>query len=122
MHTFQTALAKARWSLHHRGVWGSLRQAASRLRRPQGDDAPAAIHPFDVRHALDTGGLITGAHLAPGHIHALDATAYCATPPSRFASLLDVWKPSPPERPIEEYTFVDIGCGKGRALLLAAAL
>lgn len=81
-----------------------------------------SLHPFDALHSVDTGGLITAPHLSVGHAHALEATAYCATPPSRFAALLDTWVQSPPERPVHEYTFIDVGCGKGRTLLMAAAL
>jgi SAM-dependent methyltransferase len=115
-------MAKLRWSLHHRGVMGSLRQAASRL--GEVNDAPPqpSMHPFDELHSVDTGGLITAPHLSHGHPHALEATAYCATPPSRFAALLEIWAKSPPERAIDKYTFLDIGCGKGRTLLMAAAL
>jgi SAM-dependent methyltransferase len=122
MPALRTAVAKLRWSLHHRGVMGSLRQAASRL--GEVNDAPPqpSMHPFDELHSVDTGGLITAPHLSHGHPHALEATAYCATPPSRFAALLEIWAKSPPERPIDEYTFIDVGCGKGRTLLMAAAL
>jgi SAM-dependent methyltransferase len=122
MPALRTALAKLRWSLHHRGLMGSVRQAASRLGKQRQTDAPPAIHPFDELHSLDTGGLITAPHLSHGHPHALEATAYCATPPSRFATLMEIWAKSPPERAIAEYTFIDIGCGKGRTLLMAAAL
>ncbi|HXE08484.1 MAG TPA: hypothetical protein VN612_11340, partial [Acidobacteriaceae bacterium] len=119
----RTAVAKARWSLHHRGIWGSLRQAASRMRTAN-EAAPQqpSLHPFDALHSVDTGGLITAPHLSVGHAHALEATAYCATPPSRFAALLDTWVQSLPERPVHEYTFIDVGCGKGRTILMAAAL
>jgi SAM-dependent methyltransferase len=122
MPALRTAIAKARWSLHHRGLIGSLRQVASRLNKVRSKASQPAIHPFDALHSVDTGGLITAPHLSPGHPHALEATAYCATPPSRFAALLDIWANSPPERAINEYTFIDIGCGKGRTLLMAAAL
>ena len=121
MPALRTAVAKLRWSLHHRGLMGSVRQAASRLSERRTDAQPT-IHPFDELHSVDTGGLITAPHLSHGHPHALEATAYCATPPSRFAALLEIWAKSPPERPIDEYTFIDIGCGKGRTLLMAPAL
>ena len=122
MPALRTAVAKLRWSLHHRGLMGSLRQAASRLGEVNDALPQPSMHPFDELHSVDTGGLITAPHLSHGHPHALEATAYCATPPSRFAALLDIWAKSPPERPIAEYTFIDIGCGKGRTLLMAAAL
>lgn len=122
MPDLRTAMAKLRWSLHHRGVMGSLRQAASRLGEVNDPLPNPSMHPFDALHSVDTGGLITAPHLSHGHPHALEATAYCATPPSRFAALLEIWAKSPPERPIDEYTFIDIGCGKGRTLLMAAAL
>jgi SAM-dependent methyltransferase len=36
--------------------------------------------------------------------------------------MLDLWLTTPPQRPLSEYTFIDIGCGKGRAVMLASQL
>ena len=49
-------------------------------------------------------------------------TAYAGIAPSRFEAALDRWHSTINAARIEDYTFVDLGCGKGRALLLASRL
>lgn len=88
-------------------------------RRTENDDP---VHPFDLQHGVDTGGLIWGEDLQFGDAEARSAgpassywtTGYYAVAPSVFWQVLDRLA-----LPWPEYTFVDIGCGKGRALLLA---
>ena len=93
-------------------------------RKPQPVD-PAVkgppTHPFDALHGTDTGGLITAAKLLTGHPCDKHVTAYYGVAPSILRGLLDLWlnRTSPPF-PIDRYTFLDIGAGKGRALLVAA--
>lgn len=78
------------------------------------------VHPFDRHFGVDTSGFITAVHLAGGHPHDLFSTGYCGVAPSRFRAILDSWLQTPAEHPVSDYAFIDIGCGKGRALLLAA--
>ncbi len=79
-------------------------------------------HPFDVAFGTDTGGLIPGVELRTGTAADRFVTAYYAVAPSIFRALLDLWQTrAEPLFPLDRYTFLDIGCGKGRALLLAAA-
>lgn len=81
-----------------------------------------ARHPFDVRYGVDTDGLIWGEQMAwgdatrtaAGRQGAFWATGYYGVAPSVFWAMLDRlgldWG---------RYSFVDVGCGKGRALLLS---
>ena len=83
--------------------------------------AAPAQHPFDVLHGTDTGGLIPAGRLLTGHPSDKHVTAYYGVAPSILRELLDLWlnRTSPPF-PIDRYTFLDIGAGKGRAMLVAA--
>ncbi len=88
--------------------------------------AAPVTHPFDAQNGVDTGGLIfgeqldvsrnntrTGAKRAPTP-EAYWATAYYGIAPSVFTAALERLALSWPR-----YTFLDVGCGKGRALMLA---
>jgi len=77
-------------------------------------------HPFDLEFGVRTSGLVAGRHLANGHRHDRHSTAYYAVAPSVFRSILVRWRRCRPLAPIDEFTFVDLGAGMGRALLLAA--
>ncbi len=87
--------------------------------RRKGLPAPSAVkrlevHPFDTRYGVDTGGLIWGPSLGSGTKGEYWATGYYGISPSFFQQALDRLGLDWPK-----YTFVDVGCGKGRALLLA---
>lgn len=79
-------------------------------------------HPFDVEFGVRTSGLIAGRHLKSGHRHDRHATAYFGVAPSVFRALVRRWRRSGPAAPVEETTFVDLGAGMGRAVLLASEL
>jgi SAM-dependent methyltransferase len=79
-------------------------------------------HPFDLEFGVRTSGLIAGRHLKSGHRHDRHNTAYFGVAPSVFKSLLARWRRSRPAAPINEFVFVDVGSGMGRAVLLAAEL
>ena len=79
-------------------------------------------HPFDAQNGVRTSGLVAGRHLGSGHRHDRHATAYYGVAPSVFEGLLARWHRTSPVAAIEETTFVDVGAGMGRALLLAAEL
>jgi len=115
-----TVLRKLRWSLQHRGFAGTFKAAANSLRHKVHPDPPPAPHPFDLAHGTDTGGLITGADLASGHPSDPHIAGYAAVPPSRFHNILSRWQASNPPHAVAEYMFIDLGCGKGRAVLLAS--
>jgi SAM-dependent methyltransferase len=74
-------------------------------------------HPFDVAHGLDTSGYVSAAHCAPDDAAmAAQITCYAGSQPSIVRAALARL----PDR--EQYAFVDIGCGKGRALAVASGL
>lgn len=78
------------------------------------------IHPFDEIHGVDTSGLVPARHLLTGHPNDEHVTAYYGVAPSILRSLIDHWRETVPPHPISSYTFVDVGAGKGRALLVAS--
>lgn len=112
-----------------RGVGGTLRHLlanlGARLRGApavtEGDPVSAADldadADFDARHGVDTGGVIPQSALDvvdPNWVH---GSAYVATGPVDFAAVL-----APFELDYAATSFIDLGCGKGRVLLMAGAL
>jgi SAM-dependent methyltransferase len=86
-------------------VWPRMEQNEYRSYR--------AVHPFDERFGVETSGLIYD--LPTGHAHDLCNNGYFAVAPSIFHQVmerLDLYHP--------RFRFVDVGSGKGRALLLAS--
>jgi SAM-dependent methyltransferase len=79
-------------------------------------------HPFDEEFGVRTSGLVAGRHLKSGHRHDRHATAYYGVAPSVFRALVRRWQRSRPAAVIEEFSFIDVGAGMGRAVLLAAEL
>ncbi len=78
------------------------------------------IHPFDQMHGVDTSGLVPAKHLITGHANDEHVTAYYGVAPSILRKLIDEWRETIPPHPISSYTFIDIGSGKGRGLLVAS--
>jgi len=79
-------------------------------------------HPFDVEFGVRTSGLVAGRHLKSGHRHDRHVTAYYGVAPSVFHALMGKWRKSAPAARMQETTFVDLGAGMGRAVLLASEL
>jgi SAM-dependent methyltransferase len=79
-------------------------------------------HPFDAAHGVRTSGLVAGRDLHTGHAHSRHATAYYGVAPSVLMQMLIRWQRTNPAAPLSQFSFVDIGAGMGRALLLASAL
>ena len=77
-------------------------------------------HPFDLEFGVRTSGLVAGRHLRIGRPHDRHITAYYAIAPSVFHGLLVRWRRCRPIEPLDAYTFIDLGAGMGRALLLAS--
>lgn len=77
-------------------------------------------HPFDLEFGVRTSGLVAGRHLSSGQRNDHHVTAYYAVAPSVFQGLIVHWRRCRPLAPIDEYTFIDLGAGMGRAMLLAA--
>lgn len=82
------------------------------------------VHPFDLRHGVDTSGVIGGRLLSSGRTHDRHITAYLGTAPSAFLEAFALWNESLSDGPYSsrDYVFIDIGCGKGRVLMLASDL
>lgn len=80
------------------------------------------VHPFDQRHGTDTSGLLEGSIIQQGTGARLaDLTAYYGIAPSILTGLLDLWlNRAHPQAAIERTVFLDVGAGKGRAMLLAS--
>jgi SAM-dependent methyltransferase len=106
-----------------RGVMGTLTAAPGKIagrlsRRPQAPKPYNPVHPFDAAHGTDTSGLIAAEELKDSrrrrNIH---NTGFYATAPSLFAQ-------AAARLPIDHsrFTFIDLGAGKGRVMLLASEL
>ena len=78
------------------------------------------IHPFDQIHGTDTSGLVPARDLVTGHPNDEHVTAYYGVAPSILRALIQHWLANAPPHHITDYTFLDIGAGKGRAVLLAS--
>ena len=88
------------------------------LRRPA---YTAPDHRFDQLRGTDTGGLIPPRDLVTGHPADRHVTAYYGVAPSILRTLLELWQHrTTPPFTLDRYTFLDIGAGKGRAMLVAA--
>jgi SAM-dependent methyltransferase len=104
-------------ALDNHGLRGSALRALKRVRRQKAPTAESRVvpdvHPFDQLHQVDTSGWIPGEQLTPADLY---NTAYYGISPSTLHAALERL----PD-PLGPCTFVDLGCGKGRALLVAAA-
>jgi SAM-dependent methyltransferase len=79
-------------------------------------------HPFDVEFGVRTSGLVAGRNLKSGHRHDRHSTAYYGVAPSVFQALIKRWRRSRPAAAMDAFTFVDLGAGMGRAVLLASEM
>jgi SAM-dependent methyltransferase len=84
----------------------------------------SVLHPFDRKYGTDTSGYLGPEDLVTGQTNDALNYGYSAIAPSVFREACRRWRETLPEVAgrIEAYSFVDVGCGKGRALLLAAEL
>jgi len=97
----------------------SVKPAPKRIRARK--KKTPAVHPFDVEHSVDTSGIISSPKLATGHANDPHITAYYGVAPSILLGLIDLWlNRTHPPASIDRYTFIDIGAGKGRAMLIAS--
>lgn len=72
------------------------------------------IHPFDRYHGTDTSGVVLATDLPAHEVARNYAIDYAGSQPSVLRSALA-------ELPkLDTYTFLDLGCGKGRPLLVAS--
>jgi len=71
-------------------------------------------HPFDLEHGVDTSGSVSAAECAPDAAMASQILPYAGSQPSIVRAGIT----SLPDH--NRYAFVDLGCGKGRALMVAS--
>ena len=76
-----------------------------------------AVHPFDERFGVETSGLIY--ELPSGHQHDLYNNGYFAVAPSVFHAIMRAMLEQL-HLDFQRFSFIDLGSGKGRALLLAS--
>lgn len=114
---------RLRRSLADRGVTGTAALALRKTLSP--DPTPSNVelqkefqarHPFDSLHGVETSGLVFPEDLPSGRRSDLYNNGYFGIAPSVFRQILTRL-----EINFRNYTFVDLGSGKGRALLLASA-
>ncbi len=119
----QAYLRRARHWIANRGWRGFLQELWYRgcliiqgKPVPGRENGSSAPHPFDVQYGVDTDGLVWGESLdrPSSEDAAYWATGYYGISPSAFTGAL-----SRLQLDWSRFTFVDVGCGKGRALLLA---
>jgi SAM-dependent methyltransferase len=77
---------------------------------------PTAVHEFDRDYGVDTSGLVWGTDLKTGSQNDAWNTAYYGIGPSVFRRVMA----EVPSGLQQVTTFIDLGCGKGRAVLLAS--
>jgi hypothetical protein len=108
-------------SLKKNGIGGTFSRAFTKAPRVAVPEAPLPTHPFDLQYGTDTSGYVSGADLSTVSLSGLYSTAYYGIAPS---TLTQAFKLIPAEvegfRYPEQFTFIDLGSGKGRALLLAS--
>jgi SAM-dependent methyltransferase len=111
---------RLRKSLAQRGVIATarllfqkgLQLPSSTIERPK-EYAP--VHPFDRQFGVETSGLLFAEDLSSGSRKDLFNAGYFGVAPSAFRQILNRLQLN-----FEKYTFVDLGSGKGRALLIAS--
>jgi Histone methylation protein DOT1 len=109
-----------RHSVASRGVMRSVevvrRKAVNRLFRTSTPAEQPFPHPFDAKYGTDTGGMVNAQELRDSRgKKSIYNIAYYGTPPSMFLQALARLKIN-----FADFTFIDLGAGKGRVLLLAS--
>ncbi|HEY1985855.1 MAG TPA: class I SAM-dependent methyltransferase [Terracidiphilus sp.] len=101
------------WSAVRASLVNAFRRINSRL---------APKHPFDRKHGVDTDGLMYAEELASGHTHDVYSAGYYGSAPSLVQGAIARWAETLTGTRLElsDYTLLDIGCGKGRVVMLAA--
>ncbi len=104
----------------NRGVAGAAKNiAATLLARlsPKSEKEYSKVHPFDIAHGVDTSGFVTARDLPSGHRNDIYRSHYYGASPSLVRGICEAL-----ELDLPRFSFVDIGSGKGRVLLLASHL
>lgn len=101
------------------GVWGAVRDAVAGWRRWV-TTVWKPKHPFDRRYKVDTDGLLYAPELTSGHQHDVYSAGYYASAPSLVHGAIALWRGTLAGTAfaLSDYTLLDIGCGKGRVVML----
>ena len=102
-------------SLSKHGLSGTWERAFRKAPTSPVVQEPEPTHPFDLLHGTDTGGYLSSADLHGVSLSSLYTTAYYGVAPSVLTHAIATLPLK-----YEDFTFVDLGCGKGRAVLVAA--
>lgn len=109
---FKVALEKTADSIRRDGLWATLRKAFVHLSYGRaGDDA------FDRQYGTDTGGLVPLWKVSVRSANSRFGTPYRATAEDELVDAIRFLGGDP-----RDFTFIDLGCGKARMLLVAARL
>jgi SAM-dependent methyltransferase len=123
--SFRRSLARFwREGRRNYGTWRTIRELASSFKRAIVELTPAYRQArfgdldYDLEHAVNT----TRANVSFGTqwMATLAGSPYYASDPSLFAEIMQAIGSPTPNTELSEYTFIDLGSGKGRALLMAA--
>ncbi len=114
---------KFKRALSQRGFWGTLRRGTAYLvweytvERRRRRYREAEMAEFDRRFAVNTSGKVDLQDLNINSPNLSYGVSYESTPPEIFKRMVD-------SLPIkhEEFSFVDVGSGKGKVLLMASEL
>jgi SAM-dependent methyltransferase len=103
-------------SLRNHGISGTFERAFVKAPNGPADTWKPVVDPFDLAHGTDTGIVPPGAESITNTLSGLFMTFHLPISPSALTEAIS-------RLPIayEAFTFVDIGCGKGRALMVASA-
>ena len=108
---FSLLVVKSLRRLRKDGVRSTLRELIGRLRHCDTADG------FDLKYGTDTGGTIALWNVKINSPNAVFGVWYQATGEDELAEAVSFLDDHP-----QNLTFIDLGCGKGRALLVAARL
>jgi SAM-dependent methyltransferase len=111
---------RLRKSLAQQGLIATASKLLKKAVRPPpiGSERPKeylAVHPYDQQFGVETSGLIFAEDLSTGKQEDLYNAGYFGVAPSVFRQIMNRL-----QLEYEKYTFLDLGSGKGRALLLAS--
>lgn len=105
----QLLLAEITKRVRKDGFWTTLYKGVRHLTRRQAEDS------FDRKHGTDTGGYISLWQLTIDSPNARFGIDYLGTNDQELIQTITFL-----HEDLRDFTFVDLGCGKGRALLAAA--
>lgn len=119
---YRTVIPRIRKSLETHGLWGTLRRSISGparyirdYKRAKRAFGPQDADPFDLAHGVETSQRVHHSDLKTDSTNWVYAVGYWPT-------AADVVRDALAALPInhEEFTFIDLGSGKGRVLMMAS--